>query len=165
MSLRSSAVRLAAPFRQSHSHGMPRSRPRLRSQAPRSMMVPCPLTMRSTRQTPGSGKALEMAALGQKKTFPYPSENGPGATMVAVDQSRRLGPKTWAVYLRISRFAGRLFGVIKALELISFECLHCYFLMVVLVIFQSLSVTRCEKSRFSNELRLVFMGLAFENAN
>ena len=85
--------------------------------------------------------------------------------MVAVDQSRRLGPKTWAVCLRISRFVGRLFSVIKAPELISFDCLHCYFLMVVLVIFQSLSVTRCEKSRFSNELRLVFMGLAFENAN
>ena len=115
--------------------------------------------------TGGSQVRKFMSRMGQKKTFPYPSENGPGATMVAVDQSRRLGPKTWAVYLRISRFAGRLFGVIKALELISFECLHCYFLMVVLVIFQSLSVTRCEKSRFSNELRLVFMGLAFENAN
>jgi len=33
--------------------------------------------------------------------------------MVAVDQSRRLGRKTWTVSLGISRSAGQLFGVIK----------------------------------------------------
>jgi hypothetical protein len=72
--------------------------------------------------------------------------------MVAVDQSRRLGRKTWAVSLRISRSAGRLVGVINVSELISFDSLQCYFLMVILVMFQSLGVTRCEKAEIRQRI-------------
>jgi hypothetical protein len=69
----------------------------------------------------------------------------PGTTMmVAVDQSRRSGRKTWAVSLRISRSV--------APELISFGC---YFL----VVFCDISIARCHKklknTNASNELRLV----------
>ena len=78
--------------------------------------------------------------------------------MVTVDQSRRWGRKTWTVSLRISRSAGRLFGVIKAPELISFDCLHCYFLMVVLVMFQSLSFTRCEKVEIRQRIAFTIYG-------
>ena len=40
------------------------------------------------------------------------------ATAIAVEQPRRLGRKTWAVSLSISRSAGRLFGVIKLQSLL-----------------------------------------------
>src|SRR6516225_3633904 len=39
------------------------------------------------------------------------------------------------------------------LGIVSFDGCYCYFLMVVLVIFQSHSVARTKKRRFSNELR------------
>jgi hypothetical protein len=78
--------------------------------------------------------------------------------MVAVDQSRQLGRKTWAVSLRISRSAGRLFGVIEAPELISFDCLHCYFLTIVLVMFQALSDTQCEKAEIRQRIAFNIYG-------
>jgi hypothetical protein len=59
-----------------------------------------------------------------------------------------------AVSLRISQSDGRLFGVIKAPELISFDCPHCYFLMVVL----SLSVTRCEKAEIRQRIAFSIYG-------
>jgi hypothetical protein len=75
--------------------------------------------------------------------FAAPIEAFPGAMMVAVDQSRRSGRKTSAASLRISRSAGRLFGVNELQSLLVFDIRNCYFLMVV---FGYISIARDARS-------------------
>jgi hypothetical protein len=83
----------------------------------------------------------------QKETFPCALARNGTTMMVAVDQSRRSGRKTWAVSLKISRSA--------APELISFGCLHCYFLVILCDISIALCRKKLKNTNASNELRLV----------